>query len=126
MRAITYLEWLGGVVAALAASVLILTVAVDPYRMFDTPTVSEWTELKPRAYQQAGLAKTYQLERVTAKTLILGNSRVEIGLDPLSHTWPSDQRPVFNGAMAGGNMFTSLVILREAVAVRVLRGPRAH
>lgn len=118
MRATAYLAWFGGTIAALAAIVLVLTISVDPYRMFGTPTVPGWTELKPRAYEQMGIAKTYQLERIAPRTLLLGNSRTEIGLDPESPKWPVALRPVFNAAEAGRGPFTSLLMLREALAVR--------
>lgn len=118
MRAVAYLAWLAGTVAVLAVVVLVLTITVDPYRMFGTPTVRGWTELKPRAYEQMGIAKTYQLERIAPRTLLLGNSRTEIGLDPGSPRWTTAQRPVFNAAEAGGGIFTSLLMLREALAVR--------
>jgi hypothetical protein len=118
MRAIAYLAWLGVTVATLAVTVIAFTISVDPYRMFGTPTVRGWTELKPRAYEQLGIAKTYQLERIAPRMLLLGNSRTEIGLDPTSALWPVAQHPVFNAAEAGGNVFTSLLMLREALAVR--------
>ena len=118
MRAPAYFAWLGGTVGVLAAGVVALTVTVDPYYLFGTPAVAGWNELKPRAYQQRGIAKEYQLERIAPRTLILGNSRSEIGLDPQSPIWPANERPVFNASMAGGSVFQSLLMLRQAIAVR--------
>jgi hypothetical protein len=118
MRPPVYLGWLGATVAVLAVVALALTIAVDPYRMFGTPTVPGWTALKPRATEQLGIAKTYQLERIAPKTLLLGNSRTEIGLDPASGVFSDAQRPVFNAAFAGGDVCTSLAMLRDALAVR--------
>ncbi len=77
------------------------------------------TELKPRAAEQMGIAKTYQLERIAPKTLLLGNSRTEIGLDPMSPQFPAEQRPVFNASYAGRDVCTSLLMLRDAMAVRI-------
>jgi hypothetical protein len=118
MRTPVYLAWLGGTLTLLAVIAIVLTVAVDPYRMFGTPTVVGWTALKPRASEQLGIAKTYQLERIGPKTLLLGNSRTEIGLDPNSAAFSDAQRPVFNAAFAGGDVCTSLAMLRDALAVR--------
>ena len=87
--------------------------------MFGTPVTPGWTALKPRIYQQTGIAKTYQLERVAPRTLLLGNSRIEIGLDPQSHEWPGDAQPVFNAAEDGRGLPLALAMLREAIAVRV-------
>jgi hypothetical protein len=118
MRPLTYFGWIAGTMALLAISVVFLTVATDPYRTFGTPAITGWTALKPRAYQQIGMAKLYQLDRIAPQTLILGNSRAEIGLDPASPLWPVALRPAFNAAVAGGSVYTSLLMLREGLAVR--------
>ena len=101
MRAVAYLGWFAVVLLGLAVMSVGFTVCVDPYRMFATPVRSGWTALKPRIYGQGGLAKTYQLQRTRPKTILLGNSRVEIGIDPASAAWPLDLRPIFNAAEAG-------------------------
>ncbi|MGE3783111.1 MAG: hypothetical protein AB7H71_10255, partial [Alphaproteobacteria bacterium] len=119
MRAPAYLLTMAGTIAALALCTIVFTMLVDPYRMFGTPTVPRLTELKPRAVEQLGIAKTYQLERIAPKTLLLGNSRSEIGLDPMSPRFPADQRPVFNASYPGRNICTSLLMLRDAIAVPV-------
>ena len=119
MRSPAYLGTLFGTIALLAVVTAVFTVLVDPYRMFGTPTVRGWTELKPRAAEQMGIAKTYQLERIAPKMLLLGNSRTEIGLDPTSSQFPDEQRPVFNAAYAGRDVCTSLLMLRDAMAVRI-------
>src|SRR5690349_475544 len=99
MRAPVYLAWLGGTVAVLAAGVVAVIIAVDPYYVFATRALAHWNELKPRAYQQVGMTKEYQLERIAPRILILGNSRSEIGLDPESPIWPANGRPVFNASI---------------------------
>src|SRR4051795_1463032 len=119
MRAIAYLLMVAGTIIVLAVATIVLTIFADPYRMFGTPTVRGLTELKPRAAEQAGIARTYQLERVAPKTLLLGNSRTEIGLDPMSVQFPVAQRTVFNAAYPGRNVCTSLLMLRDAMAVRI-------
>src|SRR3954452_8447374 len=119
MRSPTYLAMVFGTIALLAAVTAVFTILVDPYRMFGTPTVRGLTELKPRAAEQMGIAKTYQLERIAPKMLLLGNSRTDIGLDPSSSQFPDEQRPVFNAAYAGRDVCTSLLMLRDAMAVRI-------
>ena len=116
--ALGYLARVATVLLGWAVFSIALTVLVDPYRTYGTPTLSGWTELKPRIYQQSGIAKTSQLERVAPKTLLLGNSRVEIGFDPDSKVWPAAYKPVFNGAVAGTGLPTSLAMLRDSIAVR--------
>ncbi len=119
MRPVGFLAGVGATALALALATVALTVWVDPYRMYGTPVMSGWTALKPRIDQQTGIAKTYQLERVEPRTLLLGNSRVEIGIDPESREWPHDAEPVFDAAEDGRGLPTVLAMLREAIAVRI-------
>ena len=119
MRAPAYLLMAAGTIVVLALATIVFTIVVDPYRMFGMPTVRGLTELKPRAAEQMGIAKTYQLERIAPKTLLLGNSRTEIGLDPMSPQFPAEQRPVFNASYPGRDVCTSLLMLRDAMAVRI-------
>jgi hypothetical protein len=121
MPAIAYLRWLFGAALLCALATVALTIWVDPYRMYGTAAVPGWTELKPRSYQQAEIAKTYQLERIAPETLLLGNSRVEVGLDPESPVWPSGFQPVFNAALAGRGPRESLDLLTDALAVHAPR-----
>ncbi len=118
MQARIYLLTAALTVLILTLATAAFTIVVDPYRMFDTAAMAGWNEIKPRVYSQANLAKTYQLERIAPKTLLLGNSRVEVGFDPESEQWPESARPVFNGGQAGTDLFTSWALLRDAVAVR--------
>jgi hypothetical protein len=119
MRSLAYLLTVAGTIIVLALATIVFTILVDPYRMFATPTVRGLTELKPRAAEQMGIAKTYQLERTAPQTLLLGNSRTEIGLDPNSPQFPAEQRPVFNASYPGRDVCTSLLMLRDAMAVRI-------
>lgn len=119
MRSLSYLLIAAGTMAVLAVVTVAFTMFADPYRMFGTPTVRGLTELKPRAFEQLSIAKTYQLERIVPKTLLLGNSRTEIGLDPMSRQFPAAHRAVFNAAYAGRGVCTSLLMLRDAMAVRM-------
>lgn len=118
MQARIYLLTAALTILVLTLATVAFTIVVDPYRMFDTAQVAGWNEMKPRVYSQANLAKTYQLERIAPKTLLLGNSRVEVGFDPESEHWPESARPVFNGGQAGTDLFTSWALLRDAVAVK--------
>jgi hypothetical protein len=99
--------------ASLAAS---LAVFADPYLRFGTPPIAGLNEEKPAAYEHGTMAKTYALERARPRTLILGNSRAEIGFDPESMEWPARFRPVFNAAAAGQGLPYSLAMLQHAIA----------
>ncbi|HEX3972239.1 MAG TPA: hypothetical protein VHX19_13000, partial [Stellaceae bacterium] len=80
MSPLRYIAWMAGTVLALAAVTIALAIVADPYDLFGTQL--GWNEIKPRVYQQAALAKTTLLERARPATLLIGNSRIEIGFDP--------------------------------------------
>jgi hypothetical protein len=84
--------------------------------VFDSRAIAGVNAMKPRAYQQASLAKQHLLERTRPRTLILGNSRAEIGIDPAGFSWPGERLPVFNAAQAGAGYGVALDRLREALA----------
>ncbi len=113
-----YLRRTAIVILALAGASVALAIGVDPYRVFGTPPVPGWTELKPRIYQHAAMAKVAMLERVGPKTLLLGNSRVEVGFNPDSTSWPAAARPIFNAAESGRGLDVALRMLQDAIAVR--------
>lgn len=117
MKSTSYLRTMALTGLTMAILTVAFTVAIDPYRRFGAPTVAGWNEMKPRLYNQAAMAKTYQLERIAPRTLLLGNSRIEAGLDPESPLWPAEARPVFNAAEAGTDLFSSVTMLRNAAAV---------
>ena len=101
----------------LSLGCIALAVLADPYRMFGTPAIAGLNVLKPRVYERADLAKTYQLERIKPRTVLLGNSRTEIGFDPQSHVWPANWQPVFNAGLSGRSLFIASRMLQEAIAV---------
>jgi hypothetical protein len=116
MRAGRYLAWYAIAALLLSGLVILVGVFADPYRVFGTPTFAGVNEIKPRIYQESRLAKVYQLVRVEPRTLVLGNSRAEIGFDPASPAWPDAARPVFNAAQAGSGIDTAIARLRCASA----------
>lgn len=110
-----YLKWLTAGVLAFGLIVIAAVVVVDPYRAFALIEVEGFNSIKPRIYQQADLAKRAALDRFPARTLFLGNSRVEIGFDPRSPAIPETMRPAFNAGQAGAGYRTSLQRLQQAL-----------
>lgn len=115
MRVGKYLLIVLGTIAGLTAASIALTTYADPYRLFGRNSLA--VAVKPRIYQRAMMAKTYQIERVRPRTILLGNSRTEIGIDPASDVWPSHFRPVFNAALAGRDLLTAWRILQDDFAI---------
>jgi hypothetical protein len=109
-----YLALTGFTILGLTVVSIALCVYVDPYRMYATDRIAR----KPFVYSQADLAKAYMLERMRPNTLILGNSRVEAGLDPESEDWPDNRRPVFNAAGARVDVFMAWRLLQHDIAIK--------
>lgn len=109
---VAVLAWTVGLTAVAVA----FNGAVDPYGMFGTTPVAAFNRDKPQAETQPYLAKTYLVERVRPATLLLGNSRVQSGLDPESPAWPAEAKPVFNLGIGGADAYTSLRFLQHSLA----------
>jgi hypothetical protein len=74
---------------------------IDPYGLFGSPRIEGVNAVKPEAPERIRYVKPYYADRVAARTLIAGNSRPEMGLDPASHCWKPNEQPVFNTGVPG-------------------------
>lgn len=110
-----YLRRLAVAVAGLIMLSGALAAAVDPYYIFDAPRIAGFNRFKPRSVNQGELAKLHQASRICGRTVILGNSRLEVGMDPDSPAWPAEAHPVFNGASAGRGPEFALQLFRSVV-----------
>jgi hypothetical protein len=115
--------WLLGTFAIIGA-VALFNLLVDPYGVYRIVTISGFNGVKSQASQRALLFKRHAAERARPNTLVLGNSRAEIGFDPESSAWPAAVRPVFNMALPGTGVFTAVEelqnFLRTGSAPRLL------
>ena len=114
------LIWLGALVLTLAA-VAGFDAAIDPYDVLGMPRLAGFNALKPEAAPHEMMAKTYQVARIRPVTVLLGTSRVDLGLDPRSPLWPRSMRPVYNFGVDGAAEPTVLADLRKAAATGRLR-----
>lgn len=104
-----------------AVLLLLLTVAgvnllVDPYGLFDSRRIQGFNAIKPVAASHVRIAKPYQVLLFAPRTVIGGNSRPEIGLDPANPCWPSDSRPAFNLGLPGSSVYMQARLLQHAIA----------
>ncbi|MBN9509074.1 MAG: hypothetical protein J0I21_08155 [Alphaproteobacteria bacterium] len=114
------LVWLGALLAILAV-VAGFDAAVDPYAVFGAPRLAGFNARKIAAAPQQRMAKTYEVERIRPVTVLLGSSRVDIGLDPASPAWPVAMRPVFNYGLDGMGLRQARAALMQAAATGRLR-----
>jgi len=95
-----------------------INLIVDPYGMYGFVFKRGLNEIKPHAGANGVMAKAYQVQRARPITLILGNSRAEVGFNPLSSSWPPTLQPVYNAALPGAYPITSLRYLRHVIFVK--------
>lgn len=105
--------WIGAT-CALLLGVAAINSVVDPYGMVRLVDQPGFNHIKPAAGAHGAVSKAYQVLRVQPRTLILGNSRAEVGLDPAHPAWQA--RPVYNAALPGTGTHTSLRYLQHLLA----------
>jgi hypothetical protein len=103
----------GGVFVALLAA---LNVLVDPYLLFDSPRVRGVNAAKPAADARERMIKAYDAPRKRPRTLLLGSSRVDWGLDAQHPAWPEHDRPVYNLGLVGAGPYVLYEYIRHVSA----------
>lgn len=95
----------------------VINYLIDPYWMFGAST-TDWLNLyKPFAGERGRTSKLYQVERIYPRSVIVGNSRPEMGLDPEHSCWPTNARPIYNTALPGLGVFQQVRYAQHAVSV---------
>ena len=89
---------------ALLGAVVGVNLLIDPYGLFRIVDVQGLNRIKSQAGERAALFKRAAVERMRPTSLVLGNSRAEIGFDPESTAWPKWARPAFNLAVPGAGI----------------------
>lgn len=105
--------WLAALVMFLCTTAA-LNYLVDPYGLFDSERIEGFNAIKPTAANHVRMAKPYQIISFLPKTVIAGNSRTEMGLDPLNDCWSEEQRPVFNIGLPGASIYIQTRTLQHA------------
>jgi hypothetical protein len=104
----------------IAAGVGAVTALVDPYLLFNMPRVRGFNQAKPSVETHEREMKAYEVLRAAPKSLVLGTSRVAIGLDTAHAAWPADAQPVYNLGLAGADPYTSYRYLQHVLSQRDL------
>ena len=80
-------------------SVGLINVLVNPFLMFEKNTITSSFDKKPEAASRVRIFKKYQATNRDYELLIVGNSRVEMGLDPISQFFTNQH--VYNVGVPG-------------------------
>jgi hypothetical protein len=99
----------------LLALIGVFNYLIDPYGIFNMPRYSWLNKTKPAAATKVRIAKPYQVTSMAPKTIIMGNSRPEMGLSPNSSCWNSSMKPIFNLAIPGLGFYAQTRLLQHAL-----------
>ena len=75
---------------------------IDPFAMFWSPKIDRINQIKPEAGKRSRITKAYQVHKVKPQILIIGNSRVDMGLNPQSNHFAG--KIVYNQGMPGAGV----------------------
>ncbi len=101
--------------ATAIAAVCAVNLATDPYYLFGLVRIAGFNQHKSQAGERIQMAKAYLVARAHPHTLLIGNSRVEIGFDPQSPAWSATGRPIFNLGVPGATMLVQRLYLEHAL-----------
>ncbi len=110
-----------GISLLLAASVAFFNVIVDPYGIYGFVIKDGFNSKKVAVKIENTRNKVHMVKKLRPKTIILGTSRIQLGLDPGNRFWPDNIKPVYNLAVANSNMKHALHLLRFSIAVSDIR-----
>ncbi|GAB4371523.1 MAG: hypothetical protein Kow00121_13130 [Elainellaceae cyanobacterium] len=88
---------------------------VDPYNVVNSQPIPKLNQSKPESGKDARQFKAINVIRIKPKTVLLGNSRTDIGLDP-SHPVLTSHSPTYNLAIPGGDMYQAMRYFQHALA----------
>jgi hypothetical protein len=88
-------------------TVLLLAIAsfnwfIDPFGMYWSPVLENINKTKPESGKRSRITKAYQTDNLAPQVLIVGNSRVEMGLDPTSKFFSN--KLVYNQGIPGAGV----------------------
>ncbi len=107
--------------ATLLLLAIALNVVVDPFFVFGTPLIRGFNQYKPATQGHEALAKPALLPRERPHTILIGTSKVQVGLDPHSPAWQPEDKPVFNAGLPGNTSAATLATIEDALAVAPVR-----
>lgn len=111
-----FLTWLTGSFVAICALAAGINYVIDPYGLFGTARIDGLNARKPAAGERVRTTKPYIATALGPMTVIAGNSRPELGLDPQSPCWQEDDQPVFNTGVPGASFYMQTQYAKHALS----------
>ena len=107
--------WLAGLMSSLSLLILGLNWLINPYGVTNSPKIKGVNWYKPATSDNTRLYKLVDITRQNAKTILLGASRIETGINP-DHPGLIPYQPVYNLGLAGGTIYEQRRYLEYAIA----------
>jgi hypothetical protein len=124
MTPFRYCLTLGATAVALAGAIAAFNYAVDPYVLFNVNRVTGFNNVKPSVATRERMMKAYQAGRASARTIVIGSSRPDLGIDPATAAWPASAQPVYNLSLVGSGSSEGLKYLRHYLAMHPGQAPQ--
>jgi len=103
-----FLRWLGTIMAGYFIITTAITTTVDPWRINAAPWAINALDGARDLYNNRRVGKAALANRGNWRVVILGSSRIEIGLDPASPVFHG--RPAVNLGMSAASLYENLAV----------------
>ncbi len=94
---------------------------VDPYSIYGLVTVKGLNGIKTEAYRRIHMVKAHQVYKIKPKTIVLGASPADYGIDMNDPAWPKETAPRYNYAIGGNSLRETLALLKYVHSVAPLK-----
>lgn len=94
---------------------------VDPFDSFQIINIDGLNTNKPALYTNNSVAKARNVNKLKPVSLVLGNSRSEVGINPDSDLWRGAGYPRFNLSLASGDIADALTFLKFANTIQPVK-----
>jgi tetratricopeptide (TPR) repeat protein len=99
----------------MAVAVVVINVVVDPYWRFDLVNIPGFNAQRSEFPNETRMAKAGIVCRIRPASIVMGTSRVEVGMDPNHPGWRKFPQPTYNLAMAGSGIKEVSLTFQHAV-----------
>lgn len=97
---------------------VLVNLLVDPYDLFGIMSLDGFNARKTEVSSHIRLSKAKAVKKIKPRSIILGSSRAEVGLDPDHLGWK--HKPVYNLGLSGTNIYETMRYFQHAYAVNRL------
>ena len=102
-----FIRWMAASLLAGVLLTVLFVVVVDPYRLFRVVDIVGFNAVKPRPDHYQSEIKLAGARALRPAIVLMGNSRVDVGIDPDSETLRAASRSAYNLAIPGTGVGTS-------------------